>query len=297
MCSKTVVNYSHFNDKTRGGSAGNCPLFDNVEERHEQEVQKAAEAAKEKLRRENPSLDEKDLEIQWSEEVKKRESQRMQAAQLLVRPHFGHHGHFAHPPPPPPPPAPPAPQQRQPPPPPPPEGLARHRLHWGPPDDFLRQPVELRNYGPYAPPPAPAPAPMVWPLYQNAHIPVMDLGVDMPLFDPRNQAIQVIPEEMLDRMLGIREHHQALFQAGPLGPLYHAPLVPQRPVAPGPHNGGGPLFPRPAAAAYGILPQRAYVAGNLPPHPAAPASPAAPAAPAPAPAAHTPGTNPFRRQF
>lgn len=278
MCSKTVENYSHFNDKARGGSAGNCPLFDNVEQRHEQEVQKAAEAAKEKLRRENPGLDDKDLEIQWSEEVKKRENQRMQAAQppnLLVRPPFGQ---FA----PPRPPAPPVPPQHQPPP----GGPAGHQLHWGHPE-HIHQPIDLRNYGLQAPPPPPAPpAPMVWPLYRGgAHVPVMGVGVDMPMFDARNQAIQ-IPDDLLGQVFGIGERHQALLHRGPLGPLYHAPLVPQPVDIPAQHNVGGLLFPRPAA----------YVAGHLLPRPAAPALPAAPAAPAPAPAAHPPRANAFRRR-
>jgi len=81
VCSRTVKGYEHFNDKARGGTSGNCPLFDNVEERHEEEIQRAAEGAKERLRAEHPGLDDTDLEIHLSDEVKRREQERRLAAQ------------------------------------------------------------------------------------------------------------------------------------------------------------------------------------------------------------------------
>jgi hypothetical protein len=65
----------------RGGTSGNCPLFDNHEERHETEVQRAAKAAMERLKAEHPGLDEEDLEIHLSDAVKKREEARRQHAQ------------------------------------------------------------------------------------------------------------------------------------------------------------------------------------------------------------------------
>jgi hypothetical protein len=81
VCSKSVTGYDHFNDKARGGKEGNCPLFDNVEERHEQEILQAAEAAKKKLQEENPELADEDLEIQLSEAAKQQEEARKRRAQ------------------------------------------------------------------------------------------------------------------------------------------------------------------------------------------------------------------------
>jgi TRIAD3 protein (E3 ubiquitin-protein ligase RNF216) len=81
VCSHSVNSYDHFNDETRGGKRGKCPLYDNVEERHEQEILRAAEAARKKLREENPNLQDEDLEIQFSEDVKRREEARRQQAQ------------------------------------------------------------------------------------------------------------------------------------------------------------------------------------------------------------------------
>jgi E3 ubiquitin-protein ligase RNF216 len=64
VCHKSC-DYSHFNDATRGGKAGNCPLFDNgsVEIRHEQEVKAAEEAARKQAVQEDGTLDEKALQI------------------------------------------------------------------------------------------------------------------------------------------------------------------------------------------------------------------------------------------
>jgi TRIAD3 protein (E3 ubiquitin-protein ligase RNF216) len=81
VCSKSVTGYDHFNDRNRGGKEGNCPLFDNVEERHEQEILAAAEAAKKKLQEENPELADEDLEIRLSEAVKQQEEARKRRAQ------------------------------------------------------------------------------------------------------------------------------------------------------------------------------------------------------------------------
>jgi hypothetical protein len=76
VCSETVKNYGHFNDKARGGTKEGCPLYDNHEERHESEVQEAAKKVIEKLRAERPDIAEADLEIQVSDEVKRRETER-----------------------------------------------------------------------------------------------------------------------------------------------------------------------------------------------------------------------------
>ncbi|KAF4496473.1 RING finger (TRIAD) [Fusarium agapanthi] len=55
VCSKSC-DYNHFNDESRGGKQGNCPLFESAEERHENEVNAAEKAAKQKLLEENPEL-------------------------------------------------------------------------------------------------------------------------------------------------------------------------------------------------------------------------------------------------
>lgn len=77
ICSKTIANYDHFNDPSRGGKVGNCPLFDNTDQRHEEEIQAAAKKAVEKLREEDPELTEEDLQIQVSEAVKMAEQVRL----------------------------------------------------------------------------------------------------------------------------------------------------------------------------------------------------------------------------
>ncbi|KZL79394.1 ring finger protein [Colletotrichum incanum] len=59
VCSKSC-DYSHFNDVNRGGKQGNCPLFDNVDARHNAEVQAAEEKARKKVLESNRRVD-KDL--------------------------------------------------------------------------------------------------------------------------------------------------------------------------------------------------------------------------------------------
>lgn len=57
VCRQTVKDYSHFNDKNRGGRTGQCPLFDeSVEQRHQVEAQNAEEAARNKVIRERPNV-------------------------------------------------------------------------------------------------------------------------------------------------------------------------------------------------------------------------------------------------
>ncbi|KAH6662974.1 ring finger protein [Halenospora varia] len=75
VCSKSC-GYDHFNDKTRGGKEGNCPLFESVEARHEEEVKKAEKEALEKVRAEHPEYTEEDLMVKVSEDVKKDEQLR-----------------------------------------------------------------------------------------------------------------------------------------------------------------------------------------------------------------------------
>jgi TRIAD3 protein (E3 ubiquitin-protein ligase RNF216) len=106
VCSENVVNYEHFGDVGRG----RCPLHDNVEDRHEQEVKKAADEAMAKVRTDNPGLSEADLMIKVSDRVKQAEDARKGQAQAHANA-FPYHmvdnqlqqrmGHLPPPPPPP----------------------------------------------------------------------------------------------------------------------------------------------------------------------------------------------------
>jgi len=75
VCHKTCE-YSHFNDTNRGGKAGNCPLFDSSEQRHENEVTAAEKAARDRVAEENPQVDAALLEIRVSSKVKEDEKRR-----------------------------------------------------------------------------------------------------------------------------------------------------------------------------------------------------------------------------
>lgn len=75
VCSKSC-DYSHFDDTSRGGKQGNCPLFDSVEQRHEAEVRAAEEAARKKVEEQNPDVDHDMLQIKVSKTVKADEEAR-----------------------------------------------------------------------------------------------------------------------------------------------------------------------------------------------------------------------------
>lgn len=78
ICSESC-DYKHFNDTSRGGKAGNCPLFDeknNIELRHFEEVGKAEKEALEKVRAEHPEYTVEDLKIKLSKNVMKDEEAR-----------------------------------------------------------------------------------------------------------------------------------------------------------------------------------------------------------------------------
>ena len=70
------MNYEHFGE----AQSGKCPLHDNVENRHEQEVKKAADEAMAKVRVDNPGLSDADLMIQVSDRVKQAENARKERA-------------------------------------------------------------------------------------------------------------------------------------------------------------------------------------------------------------------------
>lgn len=56
VCSKDIKDYNHFSDNDLMARRGGCQLHDNVEDRHEQEVKKAADEALAKAKAENPEL-------------------------------------------------------------------------------------------------------------------------------------------------------------------------------------------------------------------------------------------------
>lgn len=68
--------YTHFDDTTRGGQKGNCPLFESAEKRHEEEVQAAEKLARDKVVRSNPDLDVNLLDFHVSDKVAKDEQRR-----------------------------------------------------------------------------------------------------------------------------------------------------------------------------------------------------------------------------
>lgn len=78
VCSKSC-DYSHFDDSSRGGKKGNCPLFDSAEQRHEEEVLAAEELARKKAVEENPDVNAELLQFNFSEKVK-RDDERRKAA-------------------------------------------------------------------------------------------------------------------------------------------------------------------------------------------------------------------------
>ena len=75
VCSKSC-GYEHFDDRSRGGKAGNCPLFESVEKRHEKEVREAEQMAVARIRAEHPEYTEEDLKINVSESVQNDEDRR-----------------------------------------------------------------------------------------------------------------------------------------------------------------------------------------------------------------------------
>ncbi|KAI0460126.1 hypothetical protein F5B21DRAFT_132495 [Xylaria acuta] len=56
VCRKTIKDYSHFNDTSRGGRNGQCPLYDESQGRYEKEVSSAEVEMRKKIVAENPDL-------------------------------------------------------------------------------------------------------------------------------------------------------------------------------------------------------------------------------------------------
>ena len=92
VCSKDITKdgYAHFNESARGGRPGQCPLFDNTEQRHDEDVKKAEQKALEKVRAENPGFSEEELKVKVSDAVEKNERERIRQATAA-------HGHLVPP--------------------------------------------------------------------------------------------------------------------------------------------------------------------------------------------------------
>ncbi|KAI1143111.1 hypothetical protein F5Y05DRAFT_367519 [Hypoxylon sp. FL0543] len=78
VCRKTITDYKHFNDTSRGGKNGRCPLYDSTEERHQQEVQRAEEETRQQVARDNPEVAADALKIKVSDGVQQDELRRKQ---------------------------------------------------------------------------------------------------------------------------------------------------------------------------------------------------------------------------
>ncbi|KAK2779673.1 ring finger domain-containing protein [Colletotrichum kahawae] len=68
VCSQSCT-YNHFDDSSRGGKKGNCPLFEKTEQRHEKEVRQAEEEARQKILAAKPELNEELLKFKMSKHV------------------------------------------------------------------------------------------------------------------------------------------------------------------------------------------------------------------------------------
>ena len=86
VCSASLKDYNHFDQgppRANGGAAPNsklCPLYDNVEERHEREVKEAEAAARAQVVTDNPDVSPEDLEIKVSDAVKTATANRIRQA-------------------------------------------------------------------------------------------------------------------------------------------------------------------------------------------------------------------------
>jgi hypothetical protein len=82
VCSETLKGYAHFDQTPMGDPrpGGKCPLYDNLEQRHEREVKAAEETARAQVIANNPDVAPEDLEIKVSDAVKKSTEQRIRQA-------------------------------------------------------------------------------------------------------------------------------------------------------------------------------------------------------------------------
>lgn len=85
ICSEDCVagpngsSYIHFNDPSRGGKEGQCQLFDNTEQRHQEQVDAAQKEAMAKIRAEHPEYSEEELKATITETTAAKEDRERRA--------------------------------------------------------------------------------------------------------------------------------------------------------------------------------------------------------------------------
>lgn len=91
VCSQDVHDYKHF-------GAGQCPLYDDTDARHDDEVKAAEAEALKKVRVDNPDMTEEELKVKVSDAVNAQERQARERrrrqnpeADILARAHGGGH--------------------------------------------------------------------------------------------------------------------------------------------------------------------------------------------------------------
>ncbi|KAI9782754.1 MAG: hypothetical protein M1835_003946 [Candelina submexicana] len=96
VCSKTLAEkegYNHFDGRGQAAAPnqpGKCPLFENTEQRQQEDIQKAEQAALAKVKADNPDMTEKELKIKFSDAVLRDDGRRLVAGgQPHVRPYLG----------------------------------------------------------------------------------------------------------------------------------------------------------------------------------------------------------------
>ncbi|KAK9488997.1 hypothetical protein V1527DRAFT_456833 [Lipomyces starkeyi] len=62
VCNEPIIGYDHFS-QSRSYSSGKCPLYDDTKKRHQEEIARAENAAKQQVLRENTKLYEEDVAI------------------------------------------------------------------------------------------------------------------------------------------------------------------------------------------------------------------------------------------
>lgn len=82
----STVRYEHFSNDNRGhpSGKGKCPLFEGLNGKEER-IEKAGQAAMDKIRKENPSLSEEDLKIKFAKVVQDQPKARVDPGELNAR--------------------------------------------------------------------------------------------------------------------------------------------------------------------------------------------------------------------
>ncbi|KAL1626786.1 hypothetical protein SLS56_006688 [Neofusicoccum ribis] len=81
VCSTNVTGYDHFHE-----SAGKCPLYDNSDKRHQEEVKKAEAEAIAKIKEQHPDISEEELKVKVSDRVQQAEQKQIERAERAHHP-------------------------------------------------------------------------------------------------------------------------------------------------------------------------------------------------------------------